>query len=345
MPNHRSSHLTQVPRLGGVAFYVTLMLAFYFMQRSDQIGLIHSIIPCLTILFVVGLKDDLVFLSAKSKFITQIIVATFLIFDPDLAIRSFHGFLNLYDVPPIVSIILLYVIITGIINAVNLIDGIDGLAAIVGIVALFIFALCFYFTGKQFSFLFMLAMMGSLIGFLPYNFSKGHKIFMGDTGSLILGFVLAYGAVRMLTLETFELYELGIPLYNLPFLLVFILFIPVMDTLRVMSLRILRGRGPFKPDRTHLHHFFIDNYGWSHYKISIFIGALSLLISTLGYALCTYFHFITLFITLVIFYSLSVYFAQWYRKRKIAAYREELRTTTPKKSQNHQKARINAKAS
>jgi len=318
-PNNRSSHIQQVPRLGGVAFYITLMLSFYFMQRTDQAGLIHSIIPCLTILFVVGLKDDLVVLTAKSKFVTQLVVATFLIFDPDLEIRSLHGFLNLHDIHPVFSILLLYIIITGIINAINLVDGIDGLASILGIVALSFLALAFYQTGKYFSFLFMISMVGSLIGFLPFNLSKKNKIFMGDTGSLLLGFVIAYGCVRMLTLETYELYQLHLPLPNIPFLLIFIVFIPVMDTIRVMTVRLLRGRGPFKPDRTHLHHFFLDTYGWSHLKTSLVMGALAILITLGGYLLCQLVNYLVLFGFLLLFYISSVYLTHVERKRKIAA--------------------------
>lgn len=327
-PNKRSSHEHQVPRLGGVAFFITLTLSFYFMQRSDQYGLIHSILPCLTILFIVGLKDDLVMLTAKSKLLMQFLVATFLIFDPDLSIRSLHGALNVYHVPMGVSIALMYLIIVGIINAINLIDGIDGLASFIGIPALTFLALCFFQAGKVFSFFFMLSMIGCLLGFIPFNLSKKNKIFMGDTGSLILGFVLSFGVIRMLTLNTGELYHIGLPLSNIPFLLLFILFVPVMDTVRVMTLRILRKRSPFKPDRTHLHHYFLDTFGWSHVRTSSMIGLIAVVTTAIGYQMCLYFNYVILLVFFCSFFLISVVLTQWARKRNIERKRLQFETKT-----------------
>jgi UDP-GlcNAc:undecaprenyl-phosphate GlcNAc-1-phosphate transferase len=303
-PNGRSSHDIQVPRLGGVAFFVTLMLSLYFMQRSDNYDLIDSLIPCLTILFVVGLKDDLVVLSAKSKFLIQLVVATILVFDPQLAIRELHGFLGVYNVHPVFNVILVYIIVTGIINALNLVDGIDGLASGISLVGFSSFAVLFFMVGKDFSFLLMISMIGCLLAFIPFNLSeKKNKIFMGDTGSMIIGFILSFAVIRFLTLEVSELQTLHLPLANSPFLLMFILFIPVMDTLRVMSVRMLRGKAPFKPDRTHLHHYFLDKLEWSHVKTSSVITISSIMIVLLGYAMSFYFHY---FILLALFAAVFI---------------------------------------
>lgn len=329
-PNHRSSHTNQVPRLGGIAFYITLMLAFYFMQRSDQSGLFNSIAPCLTILFIVGLKDDLVVVSARTKFIAQILVGTFLIFDPELEIRSLHGFLNFYSVEPFISIVLFYIIITGLINAVNLVDGIDGLATGLGISMLSSLAFFFFIAGKEFSFLFMLSMIGILIAFLPFNLSKNRKIFMGDTGSMILGFVLAYGCIRILTLETGELYNLGIPLANIPFLLVFITFIPVADTLRVMTMRVLKKKSPFHPDRTHLHHYFLDRLNWSHKRTSLFISLSGLAITVLGYIACKFLHYSILISFMAVCYAALLY-VSFRLEKKSKAERKTMKKVSVKK--------------
>jgi hypothetical protein len=120
-------------------------------------------------------------------------------------------------------------------------------------------------------------------------------------------------------METKDLYNLGLPLYNLPFFLVFIFFIPVMDTIRVMSVRLLRGKGPFNPDRTHLHHYFLDSWGWSHLKTSAFIGLISLFMGGLGYFLCNYMGYLTLFSGFILFYIATLYLSQKFRKIKIKA--------------------------
>ncbi len=288
-PNGRSSHEIHVPRLGGVAFFVTLMLALYFIQLFFPGQFITSLTPSLTILFVIGLKDDLVVLTPKSKFITQLIAATFLVFDQEIAIREFHGFLGFYEVHPIINILLVYVIVTGIINSLNLIDGIDGLASGVGLVGLTSLAAVFFIVGKDFAFLLMISMIGCLLAFLPYNFSeKRNKIFMGDTGAMILGFILSFGVINSLNLSSEQLNALQLPKTNIPFLMMFILFVPVMDTLRVMSVRMIRSKGPFKPDRTHLHHYFLDTLDWSHAKTMLVITISAMLIALMGYGLCYY---------------------------------------------------------
>ncbi|MBU2018838.1 MAG: undecaprenyl/decaprenyl-phosphate alpha-N-acetylglucosaminyl 1-phosphate transferase [Bacteroidetes bacterium] len=309
-PNGRSSHSHKVPRLGGVAFFITLMLSLYFIQREDQYDLINSLIPCLTILFVVGLKDDLVVLTAKSKFLTQLIVATFLVFDPELNITGLNGFLEVYAIHPVIGYLLVYVIVTGIINAINLIDGIDGLASGISLVALSSLAFIFYLSNKDFTFLLMMSMIGVVLAFLPFNLSEEkHKIFMGDTGSMLIGFILSFGVIRLLTIDIQSLKTIHLPLANLPFLMLFILFIPVMDTLRVMTVRMIRGKGPFSPDRTHLHHFFLDNLGWSHVKTSLAMTIGSLLITLIGYTFCYYFHYSILIGIFSLVFGSSLYFS------------------------------------
>ena len=307
-PNGRSSHDIQVPRLGGVAFYVTLMLATYFIHRFYPSEFIYSIIPCLTILFVVGLKDDLVVLSARSKFITQIIVTTFLIFDPANYALDLHGFLEVFQVHPVFKILLFYFMVIGIINALNMVDGIDGLASGLSLVALASFSFIFYFTNNHFSFLLMITMIGAILAFLPFNLSeKKFKVFMGDTGSMIIGFILAFACIQILITPTQSMINLRIPLSITPLILIFILFIPLMDTLRVMTVRLIRGKSPFSPDRTHLHHYFLDKLEWSHVKTSLVITIAAMLISFIGFACCYYFHYAIILAFLVTLFVASVY--------------------------------------
>lgn len=310
-PNGRSSHKSLVPRLGGVAFYLTLILALYFMQRSDVLELSDSIIPSLTILFIVGLKDDLVVLTARSKFFTHLVVATFLFFDPILNVQELHGFLEIYHVNPIFSGILIYLIVIGLINALNLTDGIDGLAAGISISSFLGFGMIFFFTDNEFSFLLCISMIGTLLAFIPYNvFKEKRKIFMGDTGATIIGFLLAFMTIRVLTIPHSTLSNIEIKLSNLPFFLMFILFIPILDTIRVMTMRIIRRKNPFSPDRTHLHHLFIDRYGWSHKKVSGILSLFSVGMILLGYWLCTFLNYLTLLGIFILLFISSCFVIQ-----------------------------------
>jgi UDP-N-acetylmuramyl pentapeptide phosphotransferase/UDP-N-acetylglucosamine-1-phosphate transferase len=328
-PNGRSSHDIQVPRLGGVAFYIALMLGFYFIHRFYPDEFIFSVIPCLTILFVVGLKDDLVVLSAQSKLVMQLIVATFIIFDPFTSFLNLHGFLEVYHVHIFFKIALIYFMIIGIINALNMVDGIDGLASGLSLISLTAFALIFYFTQNHFSFLLMIATIGIILAFIPFNLSeKSNKVFMGDTGSMIIGFILAFASLQFLLLPAESLAVLKLPLAKTPLLLIFILFIPLMDTLRVMTVRIVRKKSPFKPDRTHLHHYFLDKLNWSHVKTSIVLTISAMLIAFIGYALCYYFHYLLVLSFLVSLFLASVILSYRVYGRRM----NELRKCTTKRT-------------
>ena len=149
-PNERSSHTLATPNLGGMAFYIVLMLSFYFSQPFDESNAIMSIIPGLTILFIIGLKDDLVVLSAISKLGAQILAALFLIFHYRYSIETPHGFMGIEGMNPYVAGPLGVFIVVAIINAVNLIDGIDGLASTVSIIMFSIFGSLFYVAEQHF---------------------------------------------------------------------------------------------------------------------------------------------------------------------------------------------------
>ena len=271
-PNDRSSHESSTPNLGGIAFYIILMISFYFSQPYDTSGTVMSIIPGLTILFIVGLKDDLIVLSALSKLIAQITAALFLVFHYKLNIENLHGFMGIEDMSDYVAAPIGVLIVVSIINAVNLIDGIDGLAATVGIIMFTVFGSLFYIAEKNFLFLTCVVMIGTLLAFLYFNLSITKKIFMGDTGSMIIGFMLGLMSVRLLALDTATLEVLPFQYENLPYVVAAILIIPMFDTVRVFTIRILKKKSPFSPDRSHIHHVIIDYYKISHRRASFYIG-------------------------------------------------------------------------
>ncbi|MFD1094249.1 glycosyltransferase family 4 protein [Salegentibacter chungangensis] len=275
--NHRSSHQDAIPPFGGVSFFIVLVLIISILQalRTSPTG--NHLIVGLTFLFMAGLKDDLVISSAKLKFVSQLFAAGFIIFSPELQLTTLHGFLGVFAIPAVLGYSFKALIVVALINAYNLIDGIDGLAGIAGIVISLTYAMVFYATGHPYFVLVSLTAAGILGAFLRFNFSRGRrKMFMGDGGSLIMGFVIAFLSLKILVMQPYEplMREGFVPENRLLFALA-VLFLPVFDTLRVIIIRLKNGKTPFEADRNHMHHVLLDN-GFSHKKASLLLGALNL---------------------------------------------------------------------
>jgi UDP-GlcNAc:undecaprenyl-phosphate GlcNAc-1-phosphate transferase len=275
----RSAHSSATPSFGGVAFYITLIMVLAFLQslRLNYVG--SHLICAITILFMVGLKDDLVISSARVKLFGQIAAATFLVFSPEMYLTGLYGFLGVYEIPATLSVLLIAFLIIALINAYNLIDGIDGLAALVGIVICTAYATVFYVSEKPYYVLVSVNLGGILCAFLRFNYSRGErKIFMGDSGSLIVGLVIAFLSIKLLVMPT-SLPDTGefLRLSNRFLFVSCVLLIPVFDTLRVILLRLLKGDSPFSADRNHSHHILLD-LGLSHKKSGIFLASLNILV-------------------------------------------------------------------
>lgn len=276
--NSRSAHMIPTPSFGGVAFFTTLILMISLIQSILVHFVGNNLIAGLTILFMVGLKDDLVISSAKVKLIGQLIATSFVIFSPHLQITSLHGFFNIYEIPSFLSLSIALIIMLAIINAYNLIDGIDGLAGIIGIIICSIYAVIFFFSNRDFSFLICIFVIAILTAFLRYNLSSGtNKIFMGDSGSLIIGFLIGFLTLRFLTIESFTMIDYQFKTENRLIFIISILFIPIFDTTRIVFSRMLKKQNPFTADRNHAHHILID-LGLSHVKASILLGFLNVFI-------------------------------------------------------------------
>lgn len=276
-PNERSSHQMKTPTLGGIAFFYTLIFALFFISGRDLQDEAMYIIPGLTILFIVGLKDDLVVLSPGSKLIAQALAVAFILVNPSFTIDSLNGFLNINDIPYFLYLAIGGFMMLTIINSYNLIDGIDGLASIVGIVIMIIYTTIFYLTGEYFFALLSITMNAILMAFYGFNISSHKKIFMGDTGSLIVGFVISILTLKFIALKPASYTELPFLLENAPLIAVAILIVPLFDTARVFAIRIANKRSPFSPDRNHIHHVLIDFWGLSHKQASFIIGCFNLL--------------------------------------------------------------------
>ena len=276
-PDQRSSHKSKTPTLGGVSFYYTLILALFFIKNWPIFDEAIYIIPGLTILFIIGLKDDLVVISPGTKLLVQILAIAFIWANPSFTIHSLNGFLNINEIPYYLYLIIAGFMMLTIINSYNLIDGIDGLASVVGIVILVIYTTIFYLTQEHFYALLSISLNAILIAFLGFNLSSDKKIFMGDTGSLIVGFIISILTLKFLALKPDAYTELPFLLENAPLIAISILIVPLFDTARVFAIRIANKKAPFSPDRNHTHHVLIDYWGLSHRQASFIIGCFNLL--------------------------------------------------------------------
>ena len=279
-PNVRSSHTQETPSLGGIAIFAALSIVFLLMtQFAGAAEKAPLLFPSLVILFFIGLKDDILVINPYKKLIAQCFAAGLFITCTDIRIGNLFGLLSVYELSYLTSFLLTTLVIVVIINAYNLIDGIDGLAGSLGIVTALLYGVYFYATGLVWAVVLCATLVGSLIGFLRFNFSFLQKVFMGDSGSLMVGFILAVLAITFIQLNEMPH---SLQVQNAPTIAIVTLAIPLFDTLRVFSHRLLQGLGPFQADRNHIHHFVIDN-GYSHFRASLLLSGVSLVLAVSSY--------------------------------------------------------------
>lgn len=270
-PDHRSSHNSIVPTFGGIAFYIALIITIFLSREVDENNVGMVLLVSLSIMFFTGLKDDLNNLSPRMKFFGQTIAVLVLMAQSDFRMTSFHGFLGLYEMPIIISIFISAIFILTLVNAFNLIDGIDGMASMVGIVVATSLGFIFYKLNMLFYLMLCISVVSMLFGFLRFNLSPRKKIFMGDTGALLIGLMLGLLTLKLLSLGANAFQVIAIERDQLPLLLLGILFIPIFDVFRVMIIRASRKKSIFSPDRNHIHHILIDA-GLSHRRASFICG-------------------------------------------------------------------------
>ena len=272
-PDERKVHKAVIPTLGGLGIFAGFIVATLMGVPMGVTTELQYIAAACIVIFFLGMKDDILVLSASKKFIGQLIAAGILIKFAGVQSTSMHGFLGIYEIPHYASIALSLFTIIVITNSFNLIDGIDGLAGSLGLLTTFLFGAYFYYIGHIEYAVIAFALTGSLISFLIYNFSPA-KIFMGDTGSLLLGLINSVLVIKFINLSNVP--GSSLPLAASPAIGIAILMIPLFDTLRVFGLRIVDGRSPFSPDRTHVHHFLLD-IGFSHRRITLLCVGLNII--------------------------------------------------------------------
>ncbi|WP_286130609.1 MraY family glycosyltransferase [Solirubrum puertoriconensis] len=251
LPNKRTVHALLTPRLGGVAIFAGFMSALTIFADLGN-GIQQLLAGCI-VLFFVGLKDDLVSISPAKKLVGQLLATGIVMFMADIRITSFQGIFGIHELPDGISYAFTFLAIAGITNAINLIDGLDGLAGSIVIIIVSTFGYYFYqYGGAAFgNYVFVsICVIGGMLGFLRYNFHKA-TIFMGDTGSLLCGFIVSVLTIQFIQMGLHTDQPFG---SANPSVAAGILFVPLFDTLRVFAVRVLNGTSPFTPDKNHIHH-------------------------------------------------------------------------------------------
>lgn len=275
-PDDRSSHVSATPTLGGVALFGAIVIAMCTWGGEAEKGL-NFLIAAMTILFFTGLKDDILIIAPNKKLLLQLVAFSFVVFGADVRIPGLFGIFGIQELNYWVSALFTLFVLIALTNAYNLIDGIDGLAAVTGIIISLSFA--YFFVQYEAHTLAMIAFVcaGALLGFLPYNFSEKSKIFMGDTGALLIGFILSLLAIRFVQISHPGIDMTRPETFNAPVIAIGIMILPLMDTLHVFLFRILNGKSPFKADRNHIHHRLLD-LNLKHWQATMVLSAYNLVL-------------------------------------------------------------------
>ena len=277
-PNYRKLQRVPVPVIGGTAVFIGFAVALgiaimVFHMRFMGVGLTAT-----GLMWLLGTWDDLKDIPANLRFLIEVLVLWGLIAFGQTSIDDFHGLWGVEGVSPYVSIPISILTGVGLLNAINMIDGVDGYCSGFGIVSSILFSVAFFAAGDIPTASFALIIAGALFPFFPHNvFGKRTKMFIGDGGSLMIGMLMTLFVYRVMASGSpcdrfYHEQGMGLAAFTLA-----VLCIPVADTLRVMSARILKGASPFSPDKTHLHHLFIE-MGFTHVATSLSILLMDLVI-------------------------------------------------------------------
>ncbi len=330
IPNGRSSHSGNVPSLGGFAVFLPLSIIILLFLDFSRCFHCQFFMVGLLIMVFVGLKDDIMLIDPLKKLLAQIFAAVLLVVFGGVQFSNLHGFLGIYEISPFIGALLTIFVIVVITNSFNLIDGIDGLASGIGIIASMALGIWFVLVGEVQLAIISFAIIGGFAVFFYFNTSKGkNKIFMGDTGSLILGFSLAYLIVHF---NELNLIEQPYQVAAAPAVSFGILIVPLFDTLRVFIIRALKGESPFSPDKLHVHHrlLFLKK---SHIKATVSILVFNLIFTATVFLLQnigTLYLLLTEVALAIIFSYLPVYLIR----------RKEYEAFTSKEKKEYEKMKI-----
>ncbi len=290
----RKIHKRSIPTIGGIIIYAGTLFAYalwyniedriYYDKILQSVTEFKLIIATSLILFFVGVKDDIIGTAPVKKLFAHILVALILVLMGDIRITGLHGIFGVYDIPYWGSVFLSIFTYVVVVNSFNLIDGVDGLASGVGFITCTAFGIWFIFANEYPYAALAFALAGSLLGFLIFNYSPA-KIFMGDSGSLVIGMLVCVLAIKLIEYPTEQLDKFWVHISK-PVFVISALVYPLMDTLRIFIIRAIKGQSPFNADRNHIHHKLLD-CKFSHSKTVIIIYAFSVI--TIAASVLTYY--------------------------------------------------------
>ena len=319
-PNARKLHKAPIPVVGGIGIAILVVLALIFVSDIKAFAVKHlELIIALFVLAITGMVDDKVSISAKLKFAIQILCA-FAVAHSGIRITSFHGLLGVKEISVELQYFVTVFIVAGVTNSINLLDGIDGLVGSFTIINLMVL-ITFGMYLREYSWVMFFAVIaGALIAFIRYNWMPA-KMFLGDAGSLFLGFLMSVGGIYLLNKSLTFTPDAHIQ-YLLPIILIACFMIPVIDTLRVFIGRVHKGKSPFSPDRTHLHHKLIkliNLHNIATIKI-VYLHAFLILLSLIASYFIRISTIALLFVVIIVSFTQLLNFAEtftsWYKKIK-----------------------------
>ncbi len=270
-PNNRKQHIGEIPLIGGIAVYLSVLITVgTFVDRSDTI---NFILISISLMVLVGALDDKYDISAKLRLVAQILIASILVFAAGIEIHSFGNLFGYGEISTgsMSKVITILAIVAGI-NAFNMTDGIDGLAASLSLLSL---AFLYVLVGERSVQVFIGIVSAALLMFLMFNlelFSKKRKIFLGDSGSMMMGLLVSW-----LLIESSQGKSVTIP----PGHVLWFVAVPLIDMVAVMYRRLRKGQSPLVADREHLHHVFMD-VGLNSKQALALISVIAILFSSFG---------------------------------------------------------------
>jgi UDP-N-acetylmuramyl pentapeptide phosphotransferase/UDP-N-acetylglucosamine-1-phosphate transferase len=286
-PSKRDLHWRLVPKLTGLSFYIAFLIVTFVFVPYVDVQRLSLFLAGGALISYVGIRDDIFELNAFVKLFLQLLAVGLFVVVDDLVVRNLYGFLGVYNLPIGFDYAFTFFIGVFMINSFNLCDGIDGLAAMMGIVMLVGYGIIFYVIGDILFLSFSVILIGGLFAFLRYNLTHKNKVFMGDTGSLFLGYVFYLFTMYIVTSES-AILSVMLPEKYLIVLAVLVLYtIPILDSGSVFFSRLWRKKSPFSADNSHLHHLVLA-FAKSHSLSSIImaggLGLIVMLFSEMGFS-------------------------------------------------------------
>lgn len=306
-PTERSSHSISTPSLGGVAIFAGMIFSVVLWTPFNEFGNLQFILCAFIIIFLIGAKDDISPVSPTKKLIGQVLAASILVWKSNIQLTGLYGLFGVHSqFGPWLYLLLSAFTILVIVNAFNLIDGINGLAGSIGVLIAVTLGTWFFLIGRIEYATLAFALSGAVVAFLKYNYTPA-KIFMGDTGSLLIGLVSAILIIEFIDQDYYLDDQHPYKIEAIPAVAVGIMILPLFDTLRVFVTRIIRGQSPLRPDRRHIHHLLID-FGFSHMRATATLVFVNIIFIVLVFSLNRELSATWLLTTVLVLATVSTYY-------------------------------------